>query len=181
MQLPSELRDRIDEFLSPDSLLPPSLLAISRLLRRPALDLLLLHDDDAPPACCQRYHWSHPDFVYRGPAWVVRVTRQELRKPRSPEYTGVRISSLVPGISTVYTRVYSRLRGRACAWEIEGLSKVSLLLPVTDADAAYLRAWYKTHGCAWPRAKGGVHPTFLSLVRKHDEWVHDVWFETLPF
>jgi hypothetical protein len=51
---------------------------------------------------------------------------------------------------------------------------------VTDADAAYLRAWYKTHGCAWPRAKGGVHPTFTNLVRKHDEWVHDVWFETLP-
>ena len=55
--LPQELRDRIDEFLSPDSLLPPSLVETSRLLRRPALDLLLLHDNDAPPTSCQRYHW----------------------------------------------------------------------------------------------------------------------------
>ena len=104
------------------------------------------------------FSYYYPDFLYRGPAWVARITRQELRKPRSPAYTGVRISSHGAGISTVYTRVYSRLRGRACAWEIEGLRKVSLLLPVTDADAAYLHAWYKTHGCAWPRAKGGVHP-----------------------
>lgn len=181
MQLPSELWDHINEFLRLDSLLPPSLLAISRLLRRPVLDLLLMHEDDAPPACCQRYHTPHRDFVYRGPVWVVRVTRHELRKPQSPEYIGVRISSLVPGISTVYTRVYSRLCGHACAWEIEGLSKVSLLLPVTDADAAYLREWYKTHGCAWPWGKEGVHPALKNLVRKHEEWVHDVWFETLPF
>ena len=50
--LPQELRERVDEFLSPDSLLPPSLVETSRLLRRPALDLLLLHDDDAPPTSC---------------------------------------------------------------------------------------------------------------------------------
>ena len=113
----------------------------------------------------------------------MRITRQELRKPRSPEYTGVRITSLVPGISTVYTRVYSRIRGHACAWETGvGLCKVCLLLPMTDADAAYLTEWYKTHGSAWPRAKGGgAHPTFQRLVRAHDEWVHDVWFDTLPF
>ena len=79
--------------MSPDALLPPSLLAISRLLQRPALDLLLLHDDDAPPQCCQRYDCPHPDFVYKGPAWVVRITRQELRKPRSPEYAGLRVAS----------------------------------------------------------------------------------------
>ena len=183
MELPAELWERIQGFVSPDALLPPSLLAISRLLQRPALDLLLLHHDDAPPHCCQRYDWQHPDFVYRGPAWAVRITRQELRKPRSPEYTGVRITSLVPGISTVYTRVYSRIRGHACAWETGvGLCKVCLLLPMTDADAAYLTEWHKTHGSAWPRAKGGgAHPTFQRLVRAHDEWVHDVWFDTLPF
>ena len=180
MELPSEVWERIEGFVSPDSLLLPSLLETSRLLRRPALDLLLLHRNDAPPQCCQRYDWSHPDFVYRGPAWVVRITRQELRRPRSPEYTGVRITSLVPGVSTVYSRVYSRLRGRACAWEVDGLCKVCLLVPVTDADAAYLHDWYKTHGCAWPRAKEGVHPTFRTLVRRHDEWAFESWFETLP-
>ena len=81
MELPAELWERIQGFVSPDALLPPSLLAISRLLQRPALDLLLLHaDNDAPPHCCQRYDWQHPDFVYRGPAWAVRITRQELCK-----------------------------------------------------------------------------------------------------
>ena len=96
MELPAELWERIQGFVSPDALLPPSLVAISRLLQRPALDLLLVHDDDddAPPHCCQRYDWPHPDLVHRGPAWAVRVTRQELRKPRSPEYTAVRITSL---------------------------------------------------------------------------------------
>ena len=79
--------------------------------------------------------------------------------------------------------MYSRIRGHACAWETGvGLCMECLLLPMTDADAAYLTEWYKTHGSAWPRAKGGgAHPTFQRLVRAHDEWVHDVWFDTLPF
>ena len=61
-----------------------------------------------------------------------------------------------------------------------GLCKVCLLLPITDAGAACDNEWHKNHGRAWPRAKGGAQPTFNSLVRAHDDWVHDDWFETLP-
>ena len=39
-----ELLDHIPSFLSPDSLLPPSLQELSRLLQRPTLDLVLLDD-----------------------------------------------------------------------------------------------------------------------------------------
>jgi hypothetical protein len=57
--------------------------------------------------------------------WIVRVTRSELRQVRSPEYIGYRLTSLVPGVSTVITKVYSKLRGRACAWETSGLFRAA--------------------------------------------------------
>ena len=47
-----ELRDHILSFLSPDSLLPPTLLELSRLLKRPTLDLVVLRrEDDSPHVC----------------------------------------------------------------------------------------------------------------------------------
>ena len=82
-----ELRDHILSFLHPDSLLPPNLLELSRLLQRPAPDLVLLHRDEVPTSCL-RYDWSHEDHVYSRPAWVVRVARRKLRRVRSPEYAG---------------------------------------------------------------------------------------------
>ena len=131
-----ELRDHILSFLSPDSLLPPSLLELSRLLKRPTLDLIMLRKDAAPPPS------SYEGFVYSGPVWIVRVTRSELRQVRSPEYIGFRLTSLVPGVSTVITKVYSKLRGRACAWETSGLLRAQLLVPVSQADEEYLQAWH---------------------------------------
>ena len=71
--------------------------------------------------------------------WIVRDTRRELRQARSPEYIGYRMTSLVPGVSTVITKVYSKLRGRACAWETSGLFRMSILVPVSQADEEYLR------------------------------------------
>ena len=68
-----ELLDHILSFLSPDSLLPPSLLELSALLQRPTLDLVLL-DDGSSHVC------SYEGFVYSGPMWIVRVTRRELRR-----------------------------------------------------------------------------------------------------
>ena len=62
MELPSELWERIEGFVSPDSLRPPSLREANRLLRRPTLDLLLLHNNAAPPQRCQRCDWSHSGF-----------------------------------------------------------------------------------------------------------------------
>ena len=156
-----ELRDHTLSFWSPDSLLPPSLLELSRLLQRSMLDLVLLHRDEVP-ASCLRYDWSHEDHVYR-PAWVVRVTRRELRQVRSPECTGYRVTSLMPGASAVITKVYSNLRGRACAWETSGLFRTRLLVPVTQADEEYLQAWHARHGHAWPRMKE-AHPPFLRLL-----------------
>ena len=111
--------------MSHDSLLPPSLLELSRLPQRPTLDLVLLRKDDASPHAC-----SCERIVYSGPMWIVRVTRRELRQVRSPEHIGYRMTSLVPGVSTVITKVYSKLRGRACAWETSGLFRASLLVPV---------------------------------------------------
>ena len=143
-----ELRDHILSFLSPDSLLPPSLLQLSRLLQRPRLDLFLLRKDDWSPHVC-----SYEGFVYSGPMWIARVTRRELRQVRSPEYIGYRMTSLVPGVSTVITKVYSKLRGRACAWETSGLFRASLLVPVSQADEDYLQAWRARHGHTWPRMK----------------------------
>ena len=105
-----ELRDHILSFLSPDRLLPPSLLELSRLLKRPTLDLIMLRREDASSHVC-----SYEGYVYSGPVWIVRVTRSELRQARSPEYIGFRLASLVPGASTVITEVYSKLRRRACA------------------------------------------------------------------
>jgi hypothetical protein len=111
--------------------------------------------------------------------WIVRVTRSELRQVRSPEYIGYRLTSLVPGVSTVITKVYSKLRGRACAWETSGLFRVSLLVPVSQADEECLQAWQARHGHTWPQMKGD-HPDFLRLQRKHDEWMRTTW-EELPF
>ena len=64
-----ELRDHILSFLSSDSLLPPSLLELSKLLRCPTLDLVVLRREDDSPHVC-----SYEGFVYSGPRWVVRVT-----------------------------------------------------------------------------------------------------------
>ena len=69
-----ELCDHILSFLSPDSLLPPSLLELSRLLQRPTLDLFLLRNGDGSSHVC-----SYEGFVYSGAMWIVRVTRRELR------------------------------------------------------------------------------------------------------
>ena len=133
-----ELRDHILSFLSSDSLLPPSLRELSRLLQRPTLDLVVLRREDASPHVC-----SYEGFVYSGPRWVVRVTRSELRQGRSPEYIGYRLTPLVPGVSTVITKVYSKLRGRACqacrysssAW-LTGTSSCALKRPeVSQAQA----------------------------------------------
>ena len=76
-----KLRDHILSFLSSDSLLPPSLLELSRQLRRPALDLILLRADDPSSHVC-----SYAGFVYSGPMWIVRSTPRELQQMRSPEY-----------------------------------------------------------------------------------------------
>ena len=166
-----ELLNHVLSFLSPDSLLPPSLLELSRLLKRPMLDLILLRKDAASPPS------SYEGYVYSGPVWIVRVTRSELRQVRSPEYIGFRLTSLVPGVSTVITKVYSKLRGRACAWETSGLFRVSLLVPVSQADEECLQAWQARHGEMWPQMKDD-HPDFLRLQRKHDEWMR-TW-EELP-
>ena len=169
-----ELRDHILSFLSPDCLLPPSPLELSRLLQRPTLDLVVLpREDDSPHAC------SYEGFVYSGPRWIVRVTRRELRQVRSPEYIGYRLTSLVPGVSTVITKVYSKLRGRACAWETSGLFRANLLVPVSQADEEYLQAWHALQGQAWPGMKQD-HPEFLRPLRKHENWVRSTWEETLP-
>lgn len=168
-----ELLNHVLSFLSPDSLLPPSLLELSRLLKRPTLDLIMLRKDAASPPS------SYEGYVYSGPVWIVRVTRSELRQVRSPEYIGYRLTSLVPGVSTVITKVYSKLRGRACAWETSGLFRVSLLVPVSQADEECLQAWQARHGHMWPQMKGD-HPDFLRLQRKHDEWMRTTW-EELPF
>ena len=167
-----ELGDHILSFLSPDSLLPPTLLELSRLLKRPTLDLVLLRKDAASPPD------SYEGYVYTGPVWIVRVTRSELRQLRSPEYIGYRLTSLVPGVSTVITKVYSKLRGRACAWETSGLFRVSILVPVSQADEEYLQAWQARHGKTWPEMQGD-HPDFLRLQRMHDEWMPTTW-EELP-
>ena len=98
---------------------------------------------------------------------------------RSPEYIGFRLTSLVPVVSAVITKVYSRLRGRACAWESSGLFRVSILVPVSQADEEHLQAWQARHGHMWPQMKGD-HPDFLRLPRKHDEWMRTTW-EELPF
>ena len=97
---------------------------------------------------------------------------------RSPEYIGYRLTSLVPGVSTVITKVYSKLRGRACAWETSGLFRVSILVPVSQADEEYLQAWRARHGKTWPEMQGD-HPEFLRLQRMHDEWMLTTW-EELP-
>ena len=165
------MRDHILSFLSPDSLLPPSLLELSRLLQRPTLDLVLL-DDGSSHAC------SYEGFVYSGPMWIVRVTRRELRQVRSPEYIDYRMTPLAPGVSTVITKVYSKLRGRACAWETSGLFRVSILVPVSQADEEYLQAWQASHGHTWPRMQKD-HPEVLRLLRKHEDWVRTTW-EELP-
>ena len=91
---------------------------MSRLLKRPTLDLILLRKDAAS------LRDSYEAFVYTGPMWIVRVTRSELRQVRSPECIGFRLTStsLAPGVSTVITKVYSKLRGRACAWETRASS-----------------------------------------------------------
>ena len=57
-----ELLDHILSFLSPDSLLPPTLLELSRLLKRPRLDLVLLRKDAASPPD------SYEGYVYTGPS-----------------------------------------------------------------------------------------------------------------
>ena len=172
-----ELRDHILSFLSPDSLLPPSILDLSRLLQRPTLDLLLLHRAGAPTSCL-RYDWSHEDHVYSRPAWVVRVTRRELRRVRLPEYAGYRATSLMPNVTTAITNVYCKIRGHACAWETSGLFRVSILVPVSQADEEYLQAWQAHHGKTWPEMQGD-HPNFLRLHRMHDEWMLTTW-EELP-
>ena len=118
-----ELLNHVLSFLSPDSLLPPSLLELSRLLKRPTLDLIMLRKDTAA------LRDSYEGYVYTGPVWIVRVTRSELRQVRSPEYIGFRLTSLVPGVSTVITKVYSKLRGRACAWETRASSGHSFWCP----------------------------------------------------
>jgi len=166
-----ELLDHVFSFLSPDSLLPPSLLELSRLLKRPTLDLIMLRKDAAT------LRDSYEGYVYTGPVWIVRVTRSELRQVRSPEYIGFRLTPLAPGVSTVITKVYSKLRGRACALETSGLFRVSILVPVSQADEECLQAWQARHGRMWPRMKGD-HPDFLRLQRKHDEWMQ-TW-EELP-
>ena len=135
--------------------MPPSLLELSRLLQRPALDLFLLRKDVGSAHAC-----SYEGFVYTGPMWIVRVTRSELRQVRSPECIGYRLTSLVPGMSTVITKVYSKLRGRACAWETSGLFRAQLLVPVSQADEECLQAWQARHGHAWPRMKKD-HPEVL--------------------
>ena len=163
-----ELRDHILSFLSSDSLLPPSLLELSKLLQRPTLDLIVLRREDASPHVC-----SYEGFVYTGPRWIVCVTRSELRQVRSQEYIGYRLTSLAPGVSTVITKVYSKLRGRACAWETSGLFRAQLLVPVS------LQAWQARHGHTWPRMKKD-HPEVLRLLRKHEDWVRSTWEETLP-
>ena len=81
--------NHILSFLSPDSLLRPTLLELSRLLKRPTLDLVLLRKDAASPPD------SYEGYVYTGPVWIVRITRSELRQVRSPEYIGYRLTSLV--------------------------------------------------------------------------------------
>ena len=134
------MRDQIQSFLSPDSLLPPSLLELSWLLQPPTLDLALLHRDEVPTSCL-RYDWSHEAHVYSRSAWVVRVARRELRRVHSPECTGYRVTSLIPNVSTAIAKVYSKLRGRACAWETSGLFRASLLVPVSQADRECLQAW----------------------------------------
>ena len=169
-----ELRNHILSFLSSDSLLPPSLLELSRLLQRPTLDLIVLRREDASPHVC-----SYEGFVYTGPMWIVRVTRSELRQVRTPEYIGYRLTSLVPGVSTVITKVYSKLRGRACAWETLGLFRAQLLVPVSQADEEYLQAWQARHGHTWPRMQKD-HPEVLRLLRKHEDWVRTTWEERLP-
>ena len=166
-----ELLDHILSFLSPDSLLPPSLLELSRLLQRPTLDLVLL-DDGSSHVC------SYEGFVYSGPMWIVRVTCRELRQVRSPECIGYRLTPLVPGVSTVITKVYSKLRGRACAWETSGLFRVSILAPVSQADEECLQAWQARHGKTWPEMQGD-HPEFLRLQWTHDEWMRTTC-EELP-
>ena len=97
---------------------------------------------------------------------------------RSPEYIGYRLTSLAPGVSTVISKVYSKLRGRACDWEISGLFRVSLLVPVSQADEEYLQTWQVRHGKTWPQMQG-KHPEFMRLLRKHDDWMRTTW-EELP-
>ena len=50
--------EHILSFLSPDSLLPPTLLELSKLLKRPTLDLVVLHREVASPHVC-----SYEGFV----------------------------------------------------------------------------------------------------------------------
>ena len=134
---------------------------------------------DEAPTSCLRYDWSHEDHVYSRPAWGVRVARRELRRVRSPEHAGYRVTALMPGISTVITKVYSKLRGRACAWETSGLFRTQLQVPISQADEEYLQAWHVPHGHAWPRMKG-ERPAFLRLLQKHEDWVRRTWKKILP-
>ena len=57
-----ELLNHVLSFLSPDSLLPPSLLELSKLLKRPTLDLIMLREDAASPPS------SYEGYVYSGPS-----------------------------------------------------------------------------------------------------------------
>ena len=82
-------------------------------------------------------------------------------------------------MSTVITKVYSKLPGRACAWKTSGLFKASLLVPVSQADEEHLQAWGARHGHTWSRMKKD-RPEVLRLLRKHEDWVRNTWEETLP-
>ena len=87
-----ELRDHILSFLSSDSLLPPSLLELSKLLQRPTLDLVVLRREDASPHVC-----SYEGFVYTGPMW------NHPQRAAAGALAGVhRLSSDVPGTRRVH-------------------------------------------------------------------------------
>ena len=109
----------------------------------------------------------------------MRVTRRELRRVRSPEYAGYRVTSLIPNVSAVITKVYSKLRGHACACETSGLFRTRLVVPVSQVDEECLQAWYARHGHAWPRMKE-ARPAFLRLLQKHEDRVRSSWEEMLP-
>ena len=88
-----ELLDHILSFLSPDNLLPPSLLELSRLLQRPTLDLVLL-DDGSSHVC------SYEGFVYSGPIWI---RARHPSRAAAGALAGVhRLSHDVPGTRRVH-------------------------------------------------------------------------------